>query len=141
MRRTLTLGIVAWPLRYIIFVIGTPPWLVYASLALHGFCYVFFFTAAYIYVDTIAPKDIRHSAQGLIAMIILGIGSYLGSLFVGWVQTLFTSTAVNAAGQAVKTVDWRGIFIVPAALTLVCLIVFLLFFREKKAAPAGQAAS
>jgi nucleoside transporter len=134
MRRTLTLGIVAWPLRYIIFVIGTPPWLVYASLALHGFCYVFFFTAAYIYVDTIAPKDIRHSAQGLIAMIILGVGSYLGSLFVGWVQTLFTSTAVNAAGEAVKTVDWRGIFLVPATLTIVCLIIFLAFFREKKAA-------
>ena len=76
MRRTLTLGIVAWPIRYIIFVIGAPGWLVIASLALHGFCYVFFFTAAYIYVDSIAPKDIRHSAQGLIAMIILGIGSY-----------------------------------------------------------------
>jgi nucleoside transporter len=140
MRRTLTLGIVAWPLRYIVFVIGTPPWLVYASLALHGFCYVFFFTAAYIYVDTIAPKDIRHSAQGLIAMIILGVGSYLGSLFVGWVQTFFTSTAVNAAGEAVKTVDWRGVFMVPAALTFLCLIVFLMFFREKKTARPEPAA-
>jgi hypothetical protein len=59
MRRTLTLGILAWPIRYIIFVIGEPSWLVIASLALHGFCYVFFFTAAFIYVDNIAPKDIR----------------------------------------------------------------------------------
>ena len=49
MRNTLTLGILAWPIRYIIFVIGKPSWLVIASLALHGFCYVFFFTAAYIY--------------------------------------------------------------------------------------------
>jgi nucleoside transporter len=137
MRRTLTLGILAWPIRYIIFVIGTPSWLVIASLALHGFCYVFFFTAAYIYVDSIAPKDIRHSAQGLIAIIILGFGNFVGSLFCGWIQNLFTSTTVNAAGEAVKAVNWRGTFLVPTALTLFCLVVFLAFFRGKKQAPSA----
>jgi len=136
MRKTLTLGILAWPIRYIIFVIGAPGWLVIASLALHGFCYVFFFTAAYIYVDSIAPKDIRHSAQGLIAMIILGLGSFLGSLFCGWVQNLFTTTTLNAAGEAVKMVNWRGTFLVPAGLTLLCLTVFLVFVRDKMPAPA-----
>jgi nucleoside transporter len=136
MRKTLTLGIVAWPIRYLIFVIGAPAWLVIASLALHGFCYVFFFTAAYIYVDSIAPRDIRHSAQGLIAMIILGLGSFLGSLFCGWVQNLFTATTVSAAGEVVKTVNWRGTFLVPASLTFLCLIVFLVFVREKMKAPA-----
>ena len=60
-RKTMLIGILAWPLRYIIFAIGAPAWLVVASLALHGFCFVFFFTAAFIYVDTIAPADIRHS--------------------------------------------------------------------------------
>jgi nucleoside transporter len=139
MRKTLTLGILAWPIRYLIFVIGAPVWLVIASLALHGFCYVFFFTAVYIYVDTIAPKDIRHSAQGLIAMIILGIGSYLGSLFVGWIQTIFTTTTVSAAGEAVRTVNWRGTFLVPASLTFLCLIVFLAFVRERMKAPAESA--
>jgi nucleoside transporter len=138
MRKTLTLGILAWPIRYIIFVIGAPTWLVIASLALHGFCYVFFFTAAYIYVDTIAPKDIRHSAQGLIAMIILGLGSFVGSIFCGWVQNLFTTTAVNAAGEAVKAVNWRGTFLVPTALTLLCLIAFLVFVRDKMQAPADR---
>jgi len=131
MRRTLTLGILAWPIRYIIFMIGTPSWLVIASLSLHGFCYVFFFTAAYIYVDNIAPKDIRHSAQSLIAIIILGFGNFVGSLFCGWIQNLFTSETVNAAGEAVKAVNWRGTFLVPTALTLFCLLVFLAFFREK----------
>lgn len=137
MRRTLTLGILAWPIRYIIFMIGTPAWLVVASLSLHGFCYVFFFTAAYIYVDNIAPKDIRHSAQSLIAIIILGFGNFVGSLFCGWIQNLFTSETVNAAGETVKAIDWRGTFLVPTVLTLVCLIVFLAFFREKKAQAAA----
>ncbi len=136
MRKTLTLGILAWPVRYIIFVIGAPAWLVVASLALHGFCYVFFFTAAYIYVDSIAPKDIRHSAQSLIATIILGFGNFVGSLFCGWIQNQFSRETVDAAGKVVKSINWRGTFLVPTALTLLCLIVFMAFFRETKQASA-----
>jgi nucleoside transporter len=138
MRRTLTLGILAWPIRYIIFVIGTPAWLVIASLALHGFCYVFFFTAAYIYVDNIAPKDIRHSAQSLIAIIILGVGNFVGSLFSGWIQNVFTTETVGAGGEVMRSVNWRGTFLVPAALTLLCLVAFLVFFHERKTAPEAS---
>jgi len=133
MRRTLTLGILAWPIRYIIFVIGQPSWLVIASLALHGFCYVFFFTAAYIYVDNLAPKDIRHSAQGLIATIILGFGNFVGSLFCGWIQGLFLKDTAGAGMEVIKA-GWQKTFLVPTALTVLCLIVFLAFFREKRAA-------
>lgn len=122
-RRTLAIGVVAWPIRYIIFAIGTPAWLVIASLALHGFCYVFFFVAAFIYVDKVAPPDIRASAQSMIAIVALGLGRGIGSVFAGWIQDFFTT----AAGP-----NWTGIFLVPCALTLVCAIAFLLFFREEK---------
>jgi nucleoside transporter len=133
MRRTMTLGILAWPIRYIIFVIGQPSWLVIVSLSLHGFCYVFFFTAAYIYVDTIAPKDIRHSAQGLIATIILGFGNFVGSLFCGWIQGLFLKDTSAASIEALRA-GWQKTFLVPTALTVLCLIVFLAFFRQKNTA-------
>lgn len=122
-RRTLLLGILAWPIRYIIFAIGAPAWLVIASLVLHGFCYVFFFTASFIYVDMVAPKDIRASAQGMIALVTLGVGNFVGSLFAGWVQTIFTS-----GGQT----NWVGVFLVPCGITIFCLVAFLLFFREVK---------
>ena len=75
MRKTLAIGVVAWPIRYVIFAIGAPAWLVIASLTLHGFCYVFFFVAAFIYVDKVAPPDIRASAQSLIAIVALGLGA------------------------------------------------------------------
>ena len=131
-KKTMTLGVLAWPLRYIIFVIGTPAWLVIASLSLHGFCYVFFFTAAFIYVDTVAPADIRASAQGLIAFVILGVGNFVGSNFAGWIQKIFT------AGEAT---NWRRVFLVPTALTIVCAVLFVALFKEKKPAPAGAPAS
>lgn len=122
-RRTLLLGILAWPVRYVIFAIGTPAWLVIASLALHGFCYVFFFTASFIYVNSVAPNDIRASAQVLIALVTLGIGNFVGSLFAGWVQTLFTAGGIT---------NWTGVFLVPCAMTVLCAIVFLIFFREAR---------
>ncbi|MFZ1291361.1 MAG: MFS transporter [Melioribacteraceae bacterium] len=122
-RNALVVGVLAWPIRYIIFMIGSPAWLVIASLALHGFCYVFFFTVAFIYVDTIAPKDIRHSAQSLITLIALGLGNYVGSLFAGFVQTSFTSDAGT---------DWSMVFLIPTILTVVCAAAFLVFFKDQK---------
>jgi nucleoside transporter len=127
-KKTMTLGVLAWPVRYIIFVIGTPAWLVIASLSLHGFCYVFFFTAAYIYVDTVAPADIRASAQSLIAVIILGFGNFLGANFSGWIKDLFTKDDIT---------NWRNVFLVPTVLTLLCAVAFVALFKEKKAAAAA----
>ena len=124
-RNTLVIGVLAWPIRYIIFAIGSPAWLVIASLALHGFCYVFFFTAAFIYVDMVAPKDIRASAQSFIAIVTLGIGNYLGSLFAGWIQTYFTTDAGT---------NWTGVFIVPCILTILSAFAFMLFFKEETTA-------
>lgn len=130
MRKTLAIGVVAWPIRYIIFAIGGPAWLVIASLALHGFCYVFFFVAAFIYVDKVAPADIRASAQSMIAIVALGLGRGIGSIFAGWIQEAFTTEAGT---------NWPGVFMVPCALTLLCAIAFLLFFREEKGVEAASA--
>ncbi len=131
-RKTMILGILAWPLRYLIFAIGTPTWLVIASLALHGFCYVFFFTVAFIYVDRIAAKDIRHSAQSLINLVVLGVGSYIGSNFAGFIQSIFTSGSET---------DWTGVFLVPFFLTVLSAAVFLIFFREEEVPSPAPASS
>lgn len=129
MRRTLAIGVVAWPIRYVIFAVGGPAWLVIASMALHGFCYVFFFVAAFIYVDKVAPPDVRASAQSLIAIVALGLGRFLGSLFAGWIQETFTTEAGT---------NWTGVFLVPCVLTALCAVAFLLFFRdEPRAEPAA----
>jgi nucleoside transporter len=123
MRKTLAIGVIAWPIRYVIFAVGGPPWLVIASLALHGFCYVFFFVAAFIYVDKVAPPDIRASAQSLIAIVALGLGRGLGSLFAGEIRDVFTT----AAGT-----NWTNVFLVPCALTVLCAVAFLVFFKEEQ---------
>ena len=130
MRKTLAIGVIAWPIRYIIFAVGSPTWLVIASMALHGFCYVFFFVAAFIYVDKVAPPDIRASAQSLIAIVALGLGRFLGSLFAGKIKDVFTVGADT---------NWTLVFLVPCVLTVLCAAAFLLFFRERSAPAAAEA--
>ncbi|MDH4257509.1 MAG: MFS transporter, partial [Candidatus Aminicenantes bacterium] len=122
-RNILIIGVLAWPVRYIIFAIGKPAWLVIASLSLHGFCFVFFFVAAFIYTDMVAPRDIRHSAQSLIMVVTYGLGNLLGSLFAGGVLDYFTTEAGS---------NWTAVFLVPCLLTVLCALAFLLFFRPKK---------
>jgi nucleoside transporter len=120
-RGTMAVGILAWPVRYAVFAIGGPLWLVLASLSLHGICYVCFFTASYIYVDQVAGPEIRASAQALIAFVLLGAGLVVGSWFAGFVADLFPG-------------DYTKIFSVPLALTIVCALVFVALFRPKKTA-------
>jgi hypothetical protein len=132
-RWALAIGVIAWPIRYIIFAIGTPLWLVIASLTLHGVCYVFFFTVGVVYVNSVAPQDIRASAQSLLALITLGVGSFLGMQFAGFIMKVFTSRV----GETVVT-NWRGVFIVPVVLTIACAIAFLIWFRPEKAAAVAQ---
>ncbi|GMU22466.1 MAG: xanthosine permease [Phycisphaerae bacterium] len=136
MKKTLLLGIAAWGIRYGIFSLGQPTWLVLASLALHGICYDFFFVAAYIHVDNQASANIRASAQALINFVIMGIGMLLGNLAFGKLTASFTDTLADG----VQSTDWTSVWMYPAIGVIVPVVVFALFFREKPPAAAARAA-
>lgn len=132
-RTCLAIGVIAWPLRYLVFAAyqSVPYWVVIASLALHGIGYTFFFTVSQIYVDKVAPTDIRASAQALLTIVTLGLGNFLGTLFTGWIMTEFSPNGVP---------NWTHIFLIPCALTVACAVAFLIFFKEPKGEIAeGQA--
>jgi len=122
-RKCLLIGIAAWLLRYAVFSVGEPTWLVVASLALHGFCYVFFFIVGMVYVNSVASEDIRGSAQALHTFVTLGLGLFLGSYLCGWVWDMFRDPATNIA-------NYTYIFLIATILTLLCVVLFLLMFRE-----------
>ncbi|MBM4048175.1 MAG: MFS transporter [Planctomycetes bacterium] len=137
-RKCMLIGIIAWPIRYVVFAVTYPlyttvpamVWLTIASLALHGFCYVFFFVVAFIYTDMVAPKDIRASAQSLINVAVLGIGSFIGSVFAGWLADFFTTD---------KTTNYGAVFAVPAVITALCAVAFAIGFRgTSQEQPAGS---
>jgi nucleoside transporter len=135
-RKTMLLGIFAWPARYAVFALAwamhqQAPWTVWlavASLALHGFCYVFFFVVAFIYTDMVAPRDVRSSAQALINVAVLGVGMLIGGFFAGWLKDFFTTGGVT---------NYTLVFLVPTVITVLAGIAFALLFRER---PAGEVA-
>ena len=134
-RRSLLLGIFAWPVRYALFAFAWAfhqqmPWVVWlaiAALALHGFCYVFFFVVAFIYTDMVSPRDIRASAQSLINVSVLGLGMLIGYFFAGWLKDFFTLD---------KVTNYTLVFLVPTGITILAGIVFALLFRERRAGEA-----
>jgi nucleoside transporter len=125
-RKTMAVGILAWPIRYAVFALGDPLWLMLAALSLHGLCYVCFFTAGYIYVNQVAEPDMRASAQGLITFVVLGVGMALGSKFATWIREMFTTTT-----NGTQVVNYTWVFTVPLILTVICALIFMIFFRER----------
>ncbi len=137
MKWVLAMGMLAWGVRYAIFALGDPVWLVVASLALHGICFDFFFAAGFIHVDNKAPTDIRASAQSLFSFLTYGIGMWIGGELSGRIVEHFTAPPVEVGGVIVPGVkDWHMIWLIPSVGVLISLTIFVLFFRDSmKSAP------
>ena len=123
---TLAIGMAAWALRYVFFAFGDAGplfWMLLVGIILHGICYDFFFVAGQIYTDKFAGRRFRSAAQGLITLATYGVGILIGSLISGPIVDRF----VTADGH-----DWRSIWVVPAAIAAVVLIIFLIFFKDRR---------
>lgn len=137
MKWVLVLGMFCWGLRYFLFANAGPEGLGFAmaivGVALHGFCFDFFFAAGFIHCDNKAPKDIRASAQALFSFLTYGVGMWLGSLLCGKLVDAYTDPAT-------KAVNWSEFWMVPSIGVLACLGVFLVLFRDKPSADAPPVA-
>ncbi len=121
----LTLGCLAYFARFALFAITTEPTqqLALLSNALHGLCYGFFFAGAYIYVERVAPKDARHSAQTVFGIIILGVGPVLAGFYNQWLSSIGRESAGTVE-------NWAGIWWAQAVVGAVCAAAVLIAFRS-----------
>ena len=107
---------------------------VIAVQLLHGICYAFFFATVYIFVDSAFPKDVRSSAQGLFNLLILGIG-------VVAANQLFAPMMAAWTDPVTKIIDYRTLFMVPAGMALVAVLLLAVFFKPAERAPTSVAAT
>ena len=80
---TFALGMAAWVVRYALFAADAPMGLILVGIALNGVCHVFIIIVIQLYVDANCRRDLRASAQNLIAFLSLGIAMPIGLLAAG----------------------------------------------------------
>jgi nucleoside transporter len=120
----LIVGLIGWIVRFFLFSNGNGTsglWMLYVAILLHGLCFDFFFVSGMIYTDAKAGEKIKSQAQGLISLATYGIGMYIGSVLAGIVTERYTIEGVK---------NWSAIWMVPAGIAAVVLVLFLLFFKD-----------
>ena len=159
----LGIGMACWALRYALFAMAAPEgvkWMIFGGIVLHGVCYDFLFVTGFIYTDKKAPGSIRAQAQSLLVLVTQGLGLGVGAQVMGAVVNgngavdkgelgaqaaalrgqaadVAGSDADALLGQAsellLKADNWSGTWTIPAVLSGLILVVFLLLFWDRSA--------
>jgi nucleoside transporter len=125
----LIIGLVAWIIRFLFFGYGdanVSVWMLYTAIVLHGVCFDFFFVTGQIYTDLKAGEKIKSQAQGLITLATYGIGMFVGSVIAGKVKDIYTTDGIT---------NWTKVWLVPTGIATVVLLLFILFFNDRKVIP------
>ena len=92
------------------------------GIAMHGLCFGCFIFVAFMIVDEETSADVRASAQSLFNLVIIGVGTIVGSKIAGWVADWATEGEV---------MNFTKLFTVPMWVALVTLAVLLVFYPSK----------
>lgn len=125
-KTVLILSILANMFRFAVFAVGGPPWLLLIGLSMHGLCYAFFFTAAFIYVNEHADTKTRAGAQQLFHLLMGGFGTLLGFLCAGVTGRIFANPDTGA-------IEYGPFWIAPLAIASLILFAMAFSWREQPA--------
>ena len=130
----LVLGTLSFVLRYGLFayVLSSEEpskGVVQAAMILHGFNYGCFFAGAFLYVEKIAPPNIRHSAQTVFGIIILGLGPVLAGAY---------NQYFDRFKDAHDAQQYQQFWYTQSGIALVAMLVILAVFRQAKEAATDE---
>ena len=124
-QKILLIGTACYAIRAAIFAMyGTfPPWVIVAAQVLHGPCFACFFAGSFIYIDRMAPADVRNSAQTFFTLVYSGLGFLLAGFLNGSLADLFRT------GE--KTFDYQYFWLTTAAMAAIAIVLILLLFQDQ----------
>jgi nucleoside transporter len=124
-------GMLAWVARYLLFAAGAgSAWMLVLAVVLHGICYDFFFVTGQLYTDHVAPRELRASAQGLIALLTYGAGMFVGNLAFPRVAEALTTEA--------GVFPWKPFWFTFAAAAAAVMVLFAIAFRDRVKLGSGD---
>lgn len=123
-KRLFVAGVIVWGLRYVCLAFGGSTGLsliaTYAGVLAHGICFPMVYITAAMYVGYAAAPQNQSAAQGLLSMVMGGIAVLTGSGMMGFLQ----AQLLTPAGVAEAPYHWTPFFLIPAAMSLVVLVMF-----------------
>jgi nucleoside transporter len=139
-KRTMLIGATAYLLRCLTFALAArlieptvapelPLVLACIGQALHGLCFGCFLATAYMYVDRVAPVDVRGSMQNLFGTFVIGLGAVVGGAAGGVLGEFLDQSSGGGTSY------WIDIWLAGAALAASCAIAFAFRFpRDERGA-------
>jgi len=125
-KKMLAVGMLAWVLRYVFFAYGNIEsnyWMLIMGIVMHGICYDFFFVTGQIYTDNLAGEQFKSAAQGFITLATYGVGMLIGFSISGPI--------VDSYKTGADSHNWQQVWLIPAGIAAVVLMLFLLLFKER----------
>ena len=92
-------------------------------LPIRQVCFAGFFAASFIYIDRLAPKDVRNSVQTVFMLVMFGLGPLIAGQLNGVLSERFTDLT--------GTLDYSQFWNTAALVALFSALAFALFFRDE----------
>ena len=99
-RGLLAAGVLAGGVRWTVCGLTANPYWIYPVQMLHGVMVTGLMMGGPLYVDRVAPGRLRSTAQGLVAMVGLGLGGIASNTAAGWILDHFGANAPYVIGGA-----------------------------------------
>lgn len=129
MKYALLIGMCMWGVRFIIFIMaahGHKEWAI-LGVALHGICSDFFIVLSAMYIDQVAPKEMKAQAQCWLIIAISGLGSGIGALVSG---SMFGH--IITLHQVGNPQAWSTLWMVPIGISMLTVLIWSIGFRKDK---------
>lgn len=123
----MVIGLGALVFRYGAFYLGATnilPMADFAGILIHGLIFGLLIVGAQMYVDAKAPEDLRGQAQGLMGLVMFGLGTLLSN----YVFDRLLKANVLPDGKH----DWSKPYLVALVMSIVLMVAMALFFPKPK---------
>ena len=138
-RYVYAIGLLAWALRFLMLGVGNPGdglWLLVGSMIVYGIAFNFITIAGHLYIQQVAPANMKGFAQGLMMFMSNGIGATFGTIAAGSIVNRWCHwQMIDISGSGVPMRLFMGDWIYPwsifAAYAFAVMLMWLIFFRKK----------
>lgn len=133
------IGLLAWGLRFLMLGVGNTGnglWLLVGSMLVYGVAFNFITIAGHLYIQQVAPSNMKGFAQGLMMFMSNGIGATFGTIAAGsivnrWCHWQMVDISGAGAPMRLFMGDWIYPWCIFAAYAFAVMLLWLLFFRRK----------